>query len=201
MRARVLITAPIAVLVLESCAQCTSDGTPASYDVTGGSATVVIEDLADTLVNDAFSASRTRVGMGTASFTFDLSDTSAQSFGLAAIQCAETSWASLESATTPTLLGAVCTAPLLDISLSNGADLPIDLTPSAGTITVTSQLDAKGNGWMTLQLDIPSIELGGTDSDGLAHTVRVQADALQGTTTYMSTCAGPDCSGGPMAPL
>ena len=141
---------------------------------------------------------------------------------LAILTCSGASWSALSSGQ-PVPLSSLCGVHPTNSSWDNPAGslqvidpkitgvLVFDLSVVPGTVTLTSALDASGNGSVELRLDVPDVEittvaivwlLGGGSVGSPPQKVHFSATALQGVAKYESqvrncfaSSSGCDCTG------
>ena len=172
----------IPFLLLSACAAdpCVLNGYVVGSSIDHGTGTIVVSDFDDAFTSGGFSILENN-DLVMSQFLF----TSSEPTVTATITC-QAAHAALIAASRPVSFPSLCAggvaqlavqSPALDPQLpDSGANVLVDITD--GTLfTVKSTLDSDGNGQLTVQLDIPSADLVGTNVfTSTPHSVHVDVD-------------------------
>lgn len=157
---------------------------PVSAQITSGSGTVAVPELSESSTAQEFRWEESSAPnlVHEASFAFIAGDSQ--------VECDRLPWDALVGGSTVALGPGTC------VVLVSSAGVELEASLSSATVTVSSTLDARGEGTVTFELDIPATTLKGTGSStNEAYDVDVAASALTGTVTFaQQPCPSSGCS-------
>jgi hypothetical protein len=182
--------------VVPAC--CTVDGFPDGAYLGDGTGTVAVTDRGTMLTADLFDTTPVTYGSGTIDFRFGFGDGTGTVW--AQLACSGVAWSTAETTTTPIPLATACggAAPqLLTGATADQMKCAASVAFAHGTLSVTTRVDDKHDGTVTLQLDIPTTTVTGSDPCTGSRTLAVTASALEGVIRFAPT----SCGGGGINPV
>lgn len=183
---------------------CTEQGIPGTCDIAGGSAMIAIADYEFSFASsdcgiDAHQGSNYAQDPSELTIGFGFRDAARDAD--VTLTCGPIARATLIAATHAVPLEMLCTpklivrGPVVDPQLYGACCGNLTATVPAGTLTVTSNVDGKGNGPMSMQLDIAPADVEGYDAPtNTTHTMHIEANALIASDTFGTAMSpAPSC--------